>query len=213
MLFILNGNGVPSVAKIIQITSSTLRIDSVTPAAGRTTGGQQVKLTGAFAGLSSVTMGGIAATWAYSNGTSEITVTTPAHAVGAVQIDLTPASGSAYTKPNAFAYLPVTFTDDTLTAGSTIVKAQHFTELRQAVDALRAVAGLSPAQWTDPVLIPFSTPIKAAHVLELRTYLEEAASTLGYPPMQYTDPSLGTGVVIKRVHIEELRQRIRAIAG
>ena len=213
MLFILNGNGVPSVAKIIQITSSALRIDGVLPAAGRTTGGQQVKLTGAFAGLSSVTVGGVAATWAYSNGASEITVTTPAHAVGAVQIELTPASGGTYAKPNAFAYLPATFTDDTLTAGATTVKAQHLAELRQAVDALRAVAGLAPAQWTDPALVPFSTPIKAAHVVELRTYLEEAATTLGYPPAQYTDPSLGAGVVVKRIHIEELRQRIRTIAG
>ena len=44
--------------------------------------------------------------------------------------------------------------------------------------------------------------------------VEEAASVLGYaagPP--YTDPSLGVGTVVKRLHVEELRQRIRTIAG
>jgi hypothetical protein len=43
--------------------------------------------------------------------------------------------------------------------------------------------------------------------------LEEAAWQLGYAPQLYTDPSLTSGFFIKRVHIEELRQRIRTIAG
>src|SRR6266571_4951545 len=92
-------------------------------------------------------------------------------------------------------------------------KAQHIIELRQAVDALRAMAGLGPAPWTDPTLSPFSTIIRAVHVLELRSFLEDAASRLGYPAGTYTDPGLTTGFVIKRIHMEELRQRIRTIAG
>ncbi|HZS10468.1 MAG TPA: M12 family metallo-peptidase [Blastocatellia bacterium] len=194
-------------------TTSTLRIDSVTPPAGRISGGQQIRLTGAFANLMSVSVGGVSATWSYSNGTSEITVTTPAHAVGAVNIVLTPMSGGAYTKTNAFAYLPTTFTDNTLVTGVTTVKAQHIIELRQAVDALRAVAGLGPAPWTDSTPVPANTVIKAVHIVELRTWLEDAAGRLGYSAGTYTDPMLGSGVVIKRVHIEELRQRIRTIAG
>lgn len=187
-----------------------LRLDTVTPPAGRSSGGQQVKLIGWFPNLSSVAFGGVAAAWSYSSGTTEITITTPAHAVGAVSIDLTPTSGSPYSKPNAFAYLPTVFTDDTLVAGATTVKAQHITELRQAVDALRAVAGLGPAPWTNATLVPGS--VKAAHVAEVRTYLEDAAARLGYASASYTDASL-TGLVIKRIHIEELRQRIRNIAG
>src|SRR5258707_5306042 len=98
-------------------------------------------------------MGGFSAPWSFTNGsadTSSITVTTPAHAVGAVQIDLTPTSGSPYSKANAFAYLPTVFTDDSIVIGATMVKAQHILELRQAVDAMRAVAGLGGAPWTDP---------------------------------------------------------------
>jgi hypothetical protein len=193
--------------------AATLRIDNVLPPAGRTTGGQQVKLVGEFAGLSTVTIGGVSASWSYTNGTSEITVTTPAHAVGAVDINLMPTSGSAYTKSNAFAYLPTIFTDDTLVLGVTTAKAQHIIELRQAIDAMRAVAGLSPAPWTDATLVPTTTVIKAVYIQELRTYLDDAATRLGYTTQPYTDPSLTMSYVIKRVHIEELRQRIRAIAG
>jgi hypothetical protein len=193
-----------------------LTIDNVSPPAGRMSGGQQIVLTGAFAGLSMVTMGGSAASWFYTNGagdTSSITVTTPSHAVGAVQIDLTPTSGSPYSKANAFAYLPTVFTDDTIMVGVTTAKTQHIIELRQAVDALRAVAGLAPAPWTDGTLTPNSSIIKAIHIQELRTYLDDAATRLGYSTSPYTDPSLTTGYSIKRIHIEELRQRIRVIAG
>ena len=193
-----------------------LTIDNVIPKAGSTSGGQQIQLKGAFANLSTVTMGGTSATWSYSNGaadTSAITVTTPAHAVGAVQIDLAPTSGSPYSKPNAFAYLPTVFTDDTLVVGQTTAKAQHIIELRQAVDALRAVAGLAAATWTDPTLSPTTTIVKAVHIVELRSNLDNVATQLGYSTSPYTDASLGAGLVIKRIHIEELRQRIRNIAG
>jgi hypothetical protein len=105
------------------------------------------------------------------------------------------------------------FTDNTIAAGVTTVKAQHILELRQAVDALRAAAGLGPAPWIDPTLLPFNTSIRAIHILELRSYLEDAAGRLGYPAGSYTDDGITTAFVIKRVHIEELRQRIGTIAG
>jgi hypothetical protein len=190
-----------------------LRIDSVIPAAGPTGGEQQVRLTGQLQGVSGVSVGGNSATWSYTNGTSEITLTTPPHAVGAVSIVLTPAAGSPYTKPNAFAYLPTSFTDDPLVAGVTQARAQHVIELRQAVDALRAVAGLPQAQWTEPVLVNFVTPVKFAHIGEIRTYMEDAAVALGYARRSYTDPTYEAGLVIKRVHVEELRLRILALAG
>lgn len=203
-------------ASVRIIDDDPARIDSVTPAAGRISGGQQIKLTGGFAHLSTVKIGGISASWFFTNGSpdpSAITVLTPAHAVGAVQIDLTQTWGSIYSKANAFAYLPTVFTDNTIVVGTTTAKAQHIIELRQVVDALRAVAGLSPAPWTDGTLTPNSSIIKAIHIQELRMYLDDAATRLGYSTSPYTDPSLGPGYPVKRVHIEELRQRIRTIAG
>ncbi|MFN2480851.1 MAG: pre-peptidase C-terminal domain-containing protein [Pyrinomonadaceae bacterium] len=191
-----------------------LRIDTVAPPAGRASGGQQIKLTGEFAGVTSVTVGGVAASFTFTNGTSEITVTTPPHAVGAVTITVSTSTGETASKTNAFAYLPTVFTDDPLVAGVTTAKAQHILELRAAVDALRLVAGLSPAPWTDATLTPGATVIKAVHILELRTYLDDAAQRLGYPAgPAYSNPTLGVGSVIRRLDIEELRQRVRAVAG
>ncbi|HVG29516.1 MAG TPA: M12 family metallo-peptidase [Pyrinomonadaceae bacterium] len=207
--FSANSTGAYSIS-LVNETATTLRIDSVTPKAGRTGGGQAISLSGAFAGLSTVTIGGTSVAWNYTSGTSVITFNSPAHAVGAVGFVLTPTSGSTLTRSNAFAYLPTVFTDDTLVAGVTTAKAQHIVELRQAVDALRAVAGLPAAQWTDTILV--GTFIRAVHIQELRTSLEQAAQQLGYPAAAYTDPSLA-GVSVKRIHIEELRQRIRNIAG
>jgi YD repeat-containing protein len=198
----------------LQVSGATaiLSISSVTPQAGKTVGGQPVKLSGSFGGLSAVMIGGTSASWSYTNGTGEITVTTPAHAVGAVAIDLIPSAGMILSKANAFAYLPTAFTDDTLVARVTTSKGQHVIELRQAVDALRAVAGLGPSPWKDPTLPPFNTIIRADHIQDLRKYLEEAATRLGYPAVTYADPGLGAKAVIRLVHIEELRKRIRDIA-
>ena len=197
------------------LSAIAIRLDTVAPAAGRTSGGQQIRLTGEFAGLSTVSIGGVSASWVYTNGagdTTAITVTTPSHSLGAVQIDLIPTTGSVVSKANAFAYLPTVFTDNTLVVGQTTAKTQHITELRQAVDAMRAVAGLSGAPWTDPALT-VGNMIRTVHILELRTYLNDVASRLAFATSTYTDPSLSAGFMIKRIHIEELRQRIRTIAG
>lgn len=210
-----NAVGASGHSNTISVTTASCapRIDDVSPKAGRAAGGQQITLTGDFACLSTATIGGASVFWSYANGTNAITFPSPAHAVGSVDIVLTTASGGSFTRSTAFAYLPSVFTDDTLLAGITTAKAQHIIELRQAVDALRAVAGLQPAAWTDATLAPTSTVVKAVHIRELRTHLDDAATRLGYSTSPYTDPALTTDFIIKRVYIEELRQRIRAIAG
>jgi hypothetical protein len=101
----------------------------------------------------------------------------------------------------------ITFTDNPLTVGTTPVKAVHMTELRQAVNAVRAAANLSAATWTDPTLST-SVTIKAVHVTELRSSLDAALSALGIATSAYTDPSL-TGILIKKVHVDEVRLRVK----
>ncbi len=68
---------------------------------------------------------------------------------------------------NGFTYLaaPV-FTDDPLVAGATVVLAHHLLELRQSVDSLRAVAGLSAATWTDATVTSQVTLIQAVHIVD-----------------------------------------------
>jgi hypothetical protein len=101
----------------------------------------------------------------------------------------------------------ITFTDNPLTVGTTPVKAVHMTELRQAVNAVRAAANLGAATWTDPTLST-SVTIKGVHVTELRTNLDAALTALGITLSAYTDPSL-TGILIKKVHVDEVRQRVK----
>lgn len=101
----------------------------------------------------------------------------------------------------------ISFTDDPLVANSTIIKAQHLLELRQAVDAVRLLAGLTAISWTDAS--PQGVAIKKVHIEELRANLDQALQTLGLPTPSYTDPTLTTITAIKKVHFDELRQRVK----
>jgi hypothetical protein len=100
----------------------------------------------------------------------------------------------------------VLFTDDPLIAGSTIVKAAHVTELRTAVNAVRAAAGLGAATWTNGSLS--GAWIRAVDVTELRTNLGEAINILGLMTPNYTDTTL-VGVAVKKAHFDELRLRVK----
>jgi hypothetical protein len=96
----------------------------------------------------------------------------------------------------------VTFTDDPLVTGVTPIKAIHLTEVRDAVNSLRAQAGLTAATWTDPT--PAGSLIRAVHITELRSALTPVLATIG-TTATYTDPLLAAGMVVKAVHIQELR--------
>jgi hypothetical protein len=99
------------------------------------------------------------------------------------------------------------FTNDPAVAGSTIAQATHVAQLRQAVNALRATAGLTAASFTDPTLNT-SVKVKAAHFLELRTAIAAARTSLELPAVAFTDPSLAA-VLVKAVHLQQLRDGVK----
>ncbi|MDE2180605.1 MAG: hypothetical protein KGJ40_07140 [candidate division NC10 bacterium] len=104
------------------------------------------------------------------------------------------------------------FTDPTLTARSTLLKAVHVTELRSAINTLRAGNGLAAFGWTDATLTTGTTPAKKVHLDELRTALTQAYQAAGQSAPSYTDPTLVAGsTVIKATHISELRTAVRAL--
>ena len=74
-----------------------------------------------------------------------------------------------------------------------------------AVDAVRQLSALTPAGFADTSV---GVIVQAAHVTEIRTALDAALSQLGFPSGGYTDSSL-TGVAIKAMHIQELRNRVK----
>jgi hypothetical protein len=98
-------------------------------------------------------------------------------------------------------------TNEALSAGVTIIKAQHILELRQSVNALRTSLGLSAFAFTDSVLR--GVHMKGIHVTELRTALDAARQIQGRSTGGYTDPALSPGAtLIKAVHLQELRNRL-----
>jgi uncharacterized repeat protein (TIGR01451 family) len=101
----------------------------------------------------------------------------------------------------------ILFTDDPLSTGSTVFKAVHITELRTAVNSVRAAAGLSQTTFTDASLTGIRP--KALHITELRSALDAARSAIGLPALTYTDPGLAPGGRIKAAHYRELRAGVK----
>jgi hypothetical protein len=102
----------------------------------------------------------------------------------------------------------ITFTDDPVIAGVTRIKAQHLAELRQAVNAVRAAAGLSARTWTDPAAS--GVLIKAVHIEELRDALDEARDGLALGAAFYSDvPVLEGFTPIRAAHVNEIRAAVK----
>ncbi len=90
-----------------------------------------------------------------------------------------------------------------------MVKAQHFTELRNSINAVRDLAGLAPFPFTDPSLSS-SVVIKASHLADLRTALDAARSTLLLPTISYANPTVTPGAsLISAVDLYDLRNGVR----
>lgn len=100
------------------------------------------------------------------------------------------------------------FTDASLVAGLTSVRAVHITELRARVDALRLSYKLPPYTWTDAILSAGTSVIKAQHLIDLRTALTEACAAGGLSMPVYAEPIVA-GTTIKASHITELRNVLR----
>jgi hypothetical protein len=103
------------------------------------------------------------------------------------------------------------FTDPALARGI-IIKAVHFTELREAINTLRSRWSLGAFAWTDPTLTLRSTPVKAMHLSELRVALGQAYTAAGRTPPTYTDQTLtARQTLIKATHINELRNAVKGL--
>ena len=102
----------------------------------------------------------------------------------------------------------MTFTP--VVAGMTIDDA-HVDELRQALNALRIVAGWTSVEWSDILAAGVVAPaagasIRGDHCAALRREMNNALQAVGAVTVPYTDPTL-PGTLIKAVHLTELQQR------
>jgi len=104
------------------------------------------------------------------------------------------------------------FTDHPLVGGVTPIRAVHFTELRERIDALRAATGLARFGWTDPILTAGVTPVKLVHMLELRSALGAAYAVAGRSVPHWTDTApTGGATPIRAGHLMELRAAVLAL--
>lgn len=103
----------------------------------------------------------------------------------------------------------VSFSDDPLTPGTTKVTTSHFTELRQAVAAVRTLGGLPSPAWSESI-VPRVTVIQSGHLQELRDRLNEALSALGLPLPGYTESMLSPRAsLIRAIHLADLRRAVQ----
>jgi hypothetical protein len=108
------------------------------------------------------------------------------------------------------------FTDPTLTANLTQVKAAHFNELRVAINTMQDYYGLTRTVWAETITAG-TTGIKASHIYEMRNAINAIIqyvnlfdaddSTNNIDPISWTDADLAT-VAIKAVHVQEIRDAI-----
>jgi len=103
------------------------------------------------------------------------------------------------------------YTDEPIVANSTPVRAIHITQLRTIIDAVRAASGLQSFSWTHPSLTAGSSIVAKEDVADLRSALDAALLNVGLTDPPWTDPVLNSTVIIKREHIEQLRERSRTI--
>ena len=97
--------------------------------------------------------------------------------------------------------------DSPLVPGVTPVKAAHFTQLREAANSVRFLAGIPSMSFSD-AMVP-GLGIKALHITQLRTAISEARAALSLSAVPATAPPPGTGDVVKAAHVEDLRAGVK----
>lgn len=119
-----------------------------------------------------------------------------------------PASNSHHatrpmpTAPSALQGGPPSFTDPDLLASGVFVRALHITELRAAINDLRARMGMTAFAWQTSL----TGLVKADAILEMRTALDQA---LGPPAPAYSS-GLAVNQLVLAIHVQELRDRVLA---
>ena len=104
------------------------------------------------------------------------------------------------------------FSDPALIPLASVVRAVHVTELRGAIDTLRARQGLASFGWTDPALVVGVTTIKRSHLVDLRAAVAAVFTARGLPAPAWTDQAITAAVtVVRAVHITELRAAVLAL--
>ena len=117
-------------------------------------------------------------------------------------------SGGLSSTPSNMALGTATAFEFSSLSGHTI-KAQHFYDVRNATNAVRAVANRPPMSWAPRDNLA-NLEVKADDVQQIRNALDDALGYLSIPVAAYEDATLATGfngTLIRAIHIEQLQTR------
>jgi hypothetical protein len=203
--------GSPSVAVVTILSDEVAASATLTVAIGGSANGT---VSSAPAGIDC----GAVCSAAYPQGTVvTLTATPPAgatfkHWSGGCSGTTTTCNVTLSSSSSVTATFAKAFTDPTLTAETSSIKAAHVTDLRSAIDSLRLHRGLTAFAWTDAVITVESTTVKVVHFTDLRTALAAVYTAAGVPQPVYTDPSLVAEItVVKVAHVDEIRAAVRVV--
>ena len=108
MLFLLNSEGVPSVASSVLVSSSSTpppTVNSISPSSGTINGGTSVTISGTgFQSGATVSLGGTSATGVKVVSSTSITATTAASAAGTVDVIVTNSDTQSGKLPKGYSY-------------------------------------------------------------------------------------------------------------
>lgn len=218
----LISNGVPSSQKIATyaIPQPT---GTISPSRGPVGGGQLVTVTGARLAGATVKVDGIRVT-PTSSSDSELTFVTPPHAAGTVQVVIT-NRGGYLSAPYTYGTAPAPDYLTAATAENASVGAVYWARVPGVAlyDIERSVSGSTfvkiaeTAQTTTPDQVYFDRAVSRGTAYLYRVRGVDVGNQPGeYSPrgavvvMPFTDYLL-PGVVIKRIHLEELRSAVNAL--
>lgn len=158
-------------------------ISSIAPSSGPTAGGQAVTITGAnFYSVTSVTFGGTMAAFTVNSPTS-LSVTTPSHAEGAVDVAITAGGGTVtatggytYIAPGAVRFV-VNNPDDGSYVFSSVTTALNFTVTTSGGTGQSANISLAPGSYSLSFTAPTGTGIASASCSPSTSTLNATAKT------------------------------------
>ena len=97
------------------------------------------------------------------------------------------------------------FTDDPVSAGATVIRRVHMTQLRDSVNLLRVKAGLQPFAFD--AAFESSNIVRAQHLLALQNAAAQARSALGMAAAPFD--AFTSGSIVSAAHLRQTRDAVR----
>ena len=207
----------------VDIVAEGPSIDSIVPNNGSTLGGESVTINGSnLGGASSVTFGGTAAQIDFNTGSS-ITVTTPSHAAGSVDVMVTATAGVT-TLQNGFTYnLPPFGAPGGLTATAVgtsqvgvtwnpVAEADHYEVARSSGSGFTTVATPAGTGYTDTNVTENTTYVYKVRAVNASAAVSAYSAPDAATTIVFADDPLTPGVtIVKAEHVTTLRTAANAM--